>query len=396
EETNDKSGLREASVSDSREHVVIVPPQDQDHEHRHRRGHVQGHDERENTIGDKQTFEPSSQDVPTTAAPTGTSENATTATTTTTVTTETTMTTAALSIHNIKLINITSGSNGLGASAQVLSALGQNGASRAALNIAANLPMMSNPKRPVTHEKEDSLQVTPASPSLSGMTATTSNLSPIVGMDGNTTITRGVTTATTATTTTTTTTMTRTESKENNASNIQPMEKQDSLGEEAKPVGAATSPSDGATTKNRYSITIDDCDDPLPPKPQSGDGGGNDGGDEEKNSSKTARKHNTNPKYRSASNLQRHAKEHEPSMTSTIGSRDEANHSNSNLSPTSHRHNKSMLSQRIKKFRYERYTLTGKDLGIHAQVMIRILCVYARLNKGIDYVQGMNELVTIT
>ncbi|ETO24733.1 TBC1 domain family, member 13 [Reticulomyxa filosa] len=56
---------------------------------------------------------------------------------------------------------------------------------------------------------------------------------------------------------------------------------------------------------------------------------------------------------------------------------------------------KSRSSANIKKFRYERYTLTGKDLGIHAQIMIRILCVYARLNKGVNYIQGMNEIVYV-
>merc|ERR1719242_1688956 len=46
-----------------------------------------------------------------------------------------------------------------------------------------------------------------------------------------------------------------------------------------------------------------------------------------------------------------------------------------------------------KKARIERYVMDSKQHGIHAQVMIRVLCVYARLNKGVEYVQGMNELL---
>ena len=46
-----------------------------------------------------------------------------------------------------------------------------------------------------------------------------------------------------------------------------------------------------------------------------------------------------------------------------------------------------------KKARIERYVMDSKEQGIHAQVMIRVLCVYARLNKGVEYVQGMNELL---
>jgi len=46
-----------------------------------------------------------------------------------------------------------------------------------------------------------------------------------------------------------------------------------------------------------------------------------------------------------------------------------------------------------KKARIERYVLDSQNEGIHSQIMIRILCVYARLNKGIEYVQGMNELL---
>ena len=51
----------------------------------------------------------------------------------------------------------------------------------------------------------------------------------------------------------------------------------------------------------------------------------------------------------------------------------------------------SMLETQQRKI--EKYIMDGKDLGIHAQIMIRILCVYARLNKGVEYVQGMNELL---
>ena len=46
-----------------------------------------------------------------------------------------------------------------------------------------------------------------------------------------------------------------------------------------------------------------------------------------------------------------------------------------------------------KKARIERYVMDSQHEGIHAQIMIRILCVYARLNKGVEYVQGMNELL---